>query len=168
MIRRPPRSTLFPYTTLFRSRFRRPGMLAEMLGPRFHQPALHTTSWVSGIHEQLPENGAVAAANRGQFTAHSSDKGGATFRFNDVLDRHEYRPGFGVEVLGHNGVRPVLGVLQIGGFGSGEAEPWDQRQAEEQRAPSNGKGPPRAGLVRDDAPQEGAERERPEQSQCGD
>src|SRR5260370_21178840 len=25
MIRRPPRSTLFPYTTLFRSRFRRPG-----------------------------------------------------------------------------------------------------------------------------------------------
>src|SRR2546421_4991457 len=24
MIRRPPRSTLFPYTTLFRSRFRRP------------------------------------------------------------------------------------------------------------------------------------------------
>src|SRR2546430_15292830 len=28
MIRRPPRSTLFPYTTLFRSRQRSPGLLA--------------------------------------------------------------------------------------------------------------------------------------------
>src|SRR5437660_8897207 len=32
MIRRPPRSTLFPYTTLFRSRLRRP--------PRLRQPSL--------------------------------------------------------------------------------------------------------------------------------
>src|SRR2546430_13596330 len=31
MIRRPPRSTLFPYTTLFRSR------LAQRLHPRFHR-----------------------------------------------------------------------------------------------------------------------------------
>src|SRR2546422_7353723 len=35
MIRRPPRSTLFPYTTLFRSRgFRRRG--GHFLGPRRH------------------------------------------------------------------------------------------------------------------------------------
>src|SRR2546429_4253262 len=33
MIRRPPRSTLFPYTTLFRSRFRR----AEACGRRFRE-----------------------------------------------------------------------------------------------------------------------------------
>src|SRR5437588_8027403 len=30
MIRRPPRSTLFPYTTLFRSRFRIDGVLQEL------------------------------------------------------------------------------------------------------------------------------------------
>src|SRR2546425_706570 len=30
MIRRPPRSTLFPYTTLFRSRGKRDGRLAEL------------------------------------------------------------------------------------------------------------------------------------------
>src|SRR2546422_4451545 len=35
MIRRPPRSTLFPYTTLFRSRIRLPGLLSllELVGP---------------------------------------------------------------------------------------------------------------------------------------
>src|SRR5256885_10875887 len=32
MIRRPPRSTLFPYTTLFRSRPLRAGLLREHLG----------------------------------------------------------------------------------------------------------------------------------------
>src|SRR3712207_8586521 len=31
MIRRPPRSTLFPYTTLFRSRMGRKGVLAQAL-----------------------------------------------------------------------------------------------------------------------------------------
>src|SRR2546430_13170303 len=32
MIRRPPRSTLFPYTTLFRSKIRAPPLLEEPLG----------------------------------------------------------------------------------------------------------------------------------------
>src|SRR2546430_17476046 len=37
MIRRPPRSTLFPYTTLFRSRDREPAdRLLERLRPRAH------------------------------------------------------------------------------------------------------------------------------------
>src|SRR3712207_8105624 len=33
MIRRPPRSTLFPYTTLFRSRVRRPGTALRLRCP---------------------------------------------------------------------------------------------------------------------------------------
>src|SRR5258708_31552390 len=33
MIRRPPRSTLFPYTTLFRSRGRQPSLLASQWEP---------------------------------------------------------------------------------------------------------------------------------------
>src|SRR2546426_6622299 len=38
MIRRPPRSTLFPYTTLFRSRSARPAEPVRLQGPR-HQVA---------------------------------------------------------------------------------------------------------------------------------
>src|SRR3712207_8939789 len=34
MIRRPPRSTLFPYTTLFRSRRHAPGARVERIAPR--------------------------------------------------------------------------------------------------------------------------------------
>src|SRR2546422_11581041 len=45
MIRRPPRSTLFPYTTLFRSRIRLPGLLSllELVGPygRGRAPFVH-------------------------------------------------------------------------------------------------------------------------------
>src|SRR2546430_10606749 len=40
MIRRPPRSTLFPYTTLFRSRLRRE--VARQLGDRAHDVAILT------------------------------------------------------------------------------------------------------------------------------
>src|SRR3712207_8991338 len=36
MIRRPPRSTLFPYTTLFRSRLRRDGRVACSIAFRVH------------------------------------------------------------------------------------------------------------------------------------
>src|SRR5437667_9887716 len=38
MIRRPPRSTLFPYTTLFRSDLRLAGLLSPKLDPLFVQP----------------------------------------------------------------------------------------------------------------------------------
>src|SRR3712207_7728180 len=48
MIRRPPRSTLFPYTTLFRSETREPVQVADLLAPRGalraqvnHDPAHH-------------------------------------------------------------------------------------------------------------------------------
>src|SRR3712207_6874085 len=37
MIRRPPRSTLFPYTTLFRSLLRRLQACAERVEPRAHE-----------------------------------------------------------------------------------------------------------------------------------
>src|SRR3712207_8185582 len=33
MIRRPPRSTLFPYTTLFRSKYKTPWLVLSMLPP---------------------------------------------------------------------------------------------------------------------------------------
>src|SRR3712207_8877633 len=47
MIRRPPRSTLFPYTTLFRSRFgsfRRPAALHSLL-PRYGQYQSRRGGW---------------------------------------------------------------------------------------------------------------------------
>src|SRR3712207_8818302 len=44
MIRRPPRSTLFPYTTLFRS---------TMLTPIEQTPWLRESMWIDGAHEVL-------------------------------------------------------------------------------------------------------------------
>src|SRR2546426_7944118 len=41
MIRRPPRSTLFPYTTLFRSAHREPPLLLEQLPERWAVDAPH-------------------------------------------------------------------------------------------------------------------------------
>src|SRR2546430_10148292 len=41
MIRRPPRSTLFPYTTLFRSRFQELTVSAAALPLRSREPELH-------------------------------------------------------------------------------------------------------------------------------
>src|SRR2546427_6959089 len=41
MIRRPPRSTLFPYTTLFRSEVRAPGRRASRGGWHGHRAAAH-------------------------------------------------------------------------------------------------------------------------------
>src|SRR5256884_5404268 len=43
MIRRPPRSTLFPYTTLFRSQV---GNVADPLGPRGHGSVHAPDHWV--------------------------------------------------------------------------------------------------------------------------
>src|ERR1041385_7029593 len=54
MIRRPPRSTLFPYTTLFRSRARRKPRLGMMARPygrwRHHRSEEHTSELQSRLH----------------------------------------------------------------------------------------------------------------------
>src|SRR3712207_2036373 len=53
MIRRPPRSTLFPYTTLFRSR--RPGASRS---PRWRRPSTTWTRW------RAPSSGSAPATSR--------------------------------------------------------------------------------------------------------
>src|SRR5258708_39102765 len=52
MIRRPPRSTLFPYTTLFRS----PPNAARSCPrcPRWRKPASRATTWVTGSRPTRP------------------------------------------------------------------------------------------------------------------
>src|SRR2546422_3746402 len=61
MIRRPPRSTLFPYTTLFRSATALPGVLAVVtadelravtkpLAPRLERSEEHTSELQSRLH----------------------------------------------------------------------------------------------------------------------
>src|ERR1035438_10906421 len=45
MIRRPPRSTLFPYTTLFRSHLSQLGMVVARESPRALQPRLVRSRW---------------------------------------------------------------------------------------------------------------------------
>src|SRR3712207_7823703 len=58
MIRRPPRSTLFPYTTLFRSLFgrRRAGRLGQAQGrrPGRRHPVLTAAAQVLATNGQLP------------------------------------------------------------------------------------------------------------------
>src|SRR2546425_8192205 len=57
MIRRPPRSTLFPYTTLFRSRpLRRhtPGLLLQRGGVRLHRDVLEPDPRVLCLYLQTP------------------------------------------------------------------------------------------------------------------
>src|SRR3712207_8273747 len=57
MIRRPPRSTLFPYTTLFRSEVRRPGAVRLARQPR---PLLEDVGQLVGQeHPPLPAPGVV-------------------------------------------------------------------------------------------------------------
>src|SRR2546421_6679665 len=58
MIRRPPRSTLFPYTTLFRSSERSSGSATHNLGrvirrPQIEGPYMHT-NWSSSGRPRLP------------------------------------------------------------------------------------------------------------------
>src|SRR2546429_2553802 len=51
MIRRPPRSTLFPYTTLFRSAHFEPGRAARLVPPGADRN--HRTDHLRGTHRAL-------------------------------------------------------------------------------------------------------------------
>src|SRR5689334_24520586 len=62
MIRRPPRSTLFPYTTLFRSQAGRGGRRDQAAGPRGHA----RSGRARRARRLLPGPGGFDAAGRGQ------------------------------------------------------------------------------------------------------
>src|SRR5260370_8639972 len=51
MIRRPPRSTLFPYTTLFRSRFRAGSILGDVASDRLQNDEAHERSWPARLQD---------------------------------------------------------------------------------------------------------------------
>src|SRR3712207_6867091 len=66
MIRRPPRSTLFPYTTLFRSeqwerqyRVRAFELAAERVKPEF-QPSSWEAFWRTAVEDQPAQSGSEA------------------------------------------------------------------------------------------------------------
>src|SRR2546422_8130659 len=68
MIRRPPRSTLFPYTTLFRSEHRVVPARSPVVGPRTLRPAVNQVDEriapggvKAGRFEQPPEDGVRSA-----------------------------------------------------------------------------------------------------------
>src|SRR5437870_9006883 len=61
MIRRPPRSTLFPYTTLFRS-----GTVGAALGPPPAARGRRREGLDLGIHRVAPDRAAPGDAGRGQ------------------------------------------------------------------------------------------------------
>src|SRR5205085_7900291 len=57
MLRRPPRSTLFPYTTLFRSKIAREDNALESGVARLGSPSIFTCPECHGTLLQLKENG---------------------------------------------------------------------------------------------------------------
>src|SRR2546428_9184507 len=64
MIRRPPRSTLFPYTTLFRSRNRHPDGL----------PGSRTTTLSLALHSASPNHAAkLSVSRRSRSEEHTSE-----------------------------------------------------------------------------------------------
>src|SRR3712207_8194709 len=63
MIRRPPRSTLFPYTTLFRSRRRRSVVAGSVRSLRPFAPDARATSW------RRRDAGGVRAGAEGRYNA---------------------------------------------------------------------------------------------------
>src|SRR3712207_6932590 len=76
MIRRPPRSTLFPYTTLFRSRYIVPGYIVEGLTLLGGKPKLGKSWLLLGI--------AIAVATGGVAL------GGVPVEAGDVLRSEEH------------------------------------------------------------------------------
>src|SRR3712207_7422509 len=66
MIRRPPRSTLFPYTTLFRSELMRKTVMAEKgpapAGPYSHAVVAGDLVFISGQGPVNPETGTMPDA----------------------------------------------------------------------------------------------------------
>src|SRR5439155_20400870 len=70
MIRRPPRSTLFPYTTLFRSRLARPG------------PALHAERRLGLTRDQV----VLVGLDRGDDVAHASIANAVQLLQQEVVD----------------------------------------------------------------------------------
>src|SRR3712207_8449264 len=73
MIRRPPRSTLFPYTTLFRSRDERRGndVSPRNLRPEHHQPDGDGADQYGTPHRRLGEQ--VAQAGQDRSEEHTSE-----------------------------------------------------------------------------------------------
>src|SRR2546422_4804819 len=98
MIRRPPRSTLFPYTTLFRS--------ALALGACTYYPSITD---VGGIRIQ-PANGRVIRdGDQAVFYADLNNTG----KFGDVLTRVETPVAGRAELVGPSG--SPLGRLEVPG-----------------------------------------------------
>src|SRR2546422_4464344 len=75
MIRRPPRSTLFPYTTLFRSRLALPDL--ERPKPAYLNVMLLGQRRFHGVQERVDDAGAVLLGNEG--TGSSCDLCGDLF-----------------------------------------------------------------------------------------
>src|ERR1035437_2195363 len=80
MIRRPPRSPLFPYTTLFRSKFDK---VSEQLGPDFLRPTAGRGAAVADYDNDGDLD--VAISNRGEYAQLLRNDGGNANNWLEVL-----------------------------------------------------------------------------------
>src|SRR5438034_11780492 len=90
MIRPPPRSTLFPYTTLFRSRAAAPCLAADSGGPERPHRRAH---WLGEDVRRLPRGDRLAAAAGARRDAGRRDAGGLRLAPEGALERRPKEPG---------------------------------------------------------------------------
>src|SRR3712207_7082977 len=92
MIRRPPRSTLFPYTTLFRSRLR---STRRSRAPRSRRWSSSAGPERDGRSRDLlvegRARGSLVAGHAGQLVGDDADVGGAPHRARHPADRDRKR-----------------------------------------------------------------------------
>src|SRR5260221_8462977 len=96
MIRRPPRSTLFPYTTLFRSF---PAEVATTVGAVFLVLVLAGNSWAQGVS---PTAGQTVQADRKSTRLNSSHTviSYAVFCLKKKKNtQHKYKYLYGVDIM---------------------------------------------------------------------
>src|SRR2546427_8392450 len=121
MIRRPPRSTLFPYTTLFRSRFYA-SRLRDLGVDEFHVLALGSQSQILGdllitrgilnsslVHPREVFRAAIAEAAAGIIVVHNHPSGDPTPSADDrAVTRQLVEAGRGLDL-------PVYDHVIVGG-----------------------------------------------------
>src|SRR3989454_11307129 len=74
MIRRPPRSTLFPYTTLFRSVIKKAVLVAREIGPTYIQAYTSCNIEYSIPTDKVMEDAKNVENDRYAFSEHISDE----------------------------------------------------------------------------------------------
>src|SRR5205085_12232611 len=108
MIRRPPRSTLFPYTTLFRSERGVPAATIEGLKARGHQVAVREAPWGGGQAIKIEDRKST------RLNSSHSQISYAVFCLKKKKKQHKTKPGEAKSTTNQNTSSMSLTIPMIG------------------------------------------------------